>query len=86
MVVPTVSTSSGILEIRGTMGGKEVQHNKTISFATAISETFIQTDKFLYMPGQKVQFRVLTITGPYLKVFSGVVSNNIFIFSYMFRI
>ncbi|KAG0728379.1 Alpha-1-inhibitor 3 [Chionoecetes opilio] len=72
VTVPAVTSKTGKLHLRGLIGGKAVRHNETLHFATAASETFVQTDKFLYMPGQKVQFRILTITGPYLKVFSGV--------------
>lgn len=69
--VPDVDQMSGKLFINGTLGGKTVAHEETINFAAA-SQTFIQTDKFLYSPGQKVQFRILTIQGPYLRIFTGV--------------
>ncbi|XP_050718244.1 alpha-1-inhibitor 3-like isoform X4 [Eriocheir sinensis] len=72
VAVPQVDSTRGKLEIHGNLGGKAVSHSETLLFATTASKTFVQTDKFLYMPGQKVQFRVLTITGPYLKVFTGV--------------
>ncbi|KAK8391913.1 hypothetical protein O3P69_017494 [Scylla paramamosain] len=69
--VPDVDYKSGKLFLSGTLGGKRVERNETINFAAA-SETFVQTDKFLYSPGQKVQFRILTIQGPYLRVYTGV--------------
>ncbi|XP_045126879.1 alpha-2-macroglobulin-like protein 1 isoform X2 [Portunus trituberculatus] len=69
--VPAVDHMRGKLHINGTLGGKSVTHTETIKFAAA-SQTFVQTDKFLYAPGQKVQFRILTVYGPYLRVFTGM--------------
>lgn len=84
VAVPQVDSSLGKLEIRGNLGGKAVRHSETILFATTASKTFVQTDKFLYLPGQKVQFRVLTVTGPYLKVFTGVVSQSVCLYVSLF--
>lgn len=69
--VPDVDQMRGKLFINGTLGGKTVAHEENINFAAA-SQTFVQTDKYLYSPGQKVQFRVLTIQGPNLRVFTGM--------------
>lgn len=66
--VPSLRHRDGKLIVTGTLGGKSVSHEKRISLADSITKTFIQTDKFLYKPGQEVQFRILTLNGPFLKI------------------
>lgn len=65
--VPTLH-KKGQLMVTGTLGGQTVDYKKPILFATGIRKTFIQTDKYIYKPGQTVQFRILTVTGPFLKI------------------
>nr|AJE25828.1 alpha-2-macroglobulin [Macrobrachium rosenbergii] len=68
VLVPSLSQRKGTLIITGELGGAAVSYEKNLLFATKASKTFIQTDKFLYKPSQEVQFRVLTLEGPFLKV------------------
>ncbi|KAG7163965.1 Alpha-2-macroglobulin-like 5, partial [Homarus americanus] len=68
VIVPVMKRNRGFLKITGHLGGKNVSYEKKIKFANPIVKTFIQTDKFLYKPEQDVQFRVLTLMGPFLKV------------------
>ncbi|XP_050717837.1 pregnancy zone protein-like isoform X3 [Eriocheir sinensis] len=56
------------LLIEGKVGGVTVKDKKDIILQRNNDETFIQTDRYLYRPGEKVQFRVLTITGNKLEV------------------
>ncbi|ROT85734.1 alpha2 macroglobulin isoform 2 [Penaeus vannamei] len=67
LFVPTLH-KKGQLMVTGTLGGQTVDYKKPILFATGIRKTFIQTDKYIYKPGQTVQFRILTVTGPFLKI------------------
>lgn len=68
VLVPSLSQRKGTLIITGELGGAAVSYEKNLLFATKASKTFIQTDKFLYKPSQEVQFRILTLEGPFLKV------------------
>ncbi|XP_068236577.1 alpha-1-inhibitor 3-like isoform X6 [Palaemon carinicauda] len=68
LLVPALSQRTGSLFVSGVLEGTSVEYEKDISFATKTSKTFIQTDKFIYKPSQEVQFRVLTLEGPFLKV------------------
>nr|XP_045611875.1 murinoglobulin-1-like [Procambarus clarkii] len=68
LVVDGVSSQELWFEVRGYLGGKEVHHRKPISLVSRVMKTFIQTDKYIYKPGQDVQFRILTVIGPYLNV------------------
>ncbi|XP_050717838.1 alpha-2-macroglobulin-like isoform X1 [Eriocheir sinensis] len=56
------------LLIEGKVGGVEVKDKKDIILQRINDQTIIQTDRYLYRPGEKVQFRVLTITGNKLEV------------------
>ena len=58
------------IKFYGTINGKEVfeEVESTIKGEKSIGNTFIQTDKYLYKPGQEVQFRLLTVSGPFMKV------------------
>ncbi|XP_047484789.1 alpha-2-macroglobulin-like isoform X4 [Penaeus chinensis] len=68
LFVPVTLHKKGLMKVSGTLSGKKVDYQKHILFATGIRKTFIQTDKYLYKPGQTVQFRILTVTGPFLKI------------------
>ncbi|XP_066969157.1 ovostatin-like [Macrobrachium rosenbergii] len=62
MPVPYSANSTAALEISGDINGKSIFDERDLVLENLV-QTFIQADKFLYMPGQLVQFRVLTITG-----------------------
>ncbi|XP_063605240.1 alpha-1-macroglobulin-like, partial [Penaeus indicus] len=66
--VPVTLHKQGLIKVNGTLGGQKVDYQKPILFATGIRKTFIQTDKYIYKPGQNVHFRILTVTGPFLKI------------------
>ncbi|XP_042229017.1 alpha-2-macroglobulin-P-like isoform X2 [Homarus americanus] len=66
--VPLTKYHSGRLMVVGQLGGTLVNHTATINLKPTTSITFIQTDKSLYLPGQTVQFRILTISGPFMLV------------------
>ncbi|XP_037797121.1 alpha-1-macroglobulin-like, partial [Penaeus monodon] len=68
LFVPVTLHKKGLMKVSGTLGGQKVDYQKPILFATGIRKTFIQTDKYIYKPGQTVQFRILTVTGPFLKI------------------
>lgn len=71
------------MKVSGTLGGQKVDYQKPILFATGIRKTFIQTDKYIYKPGQTVQFRILTVTGPFLKISKESVSDIFFFYVLM---
>nr|XP_045600836.1 alpha-1-inhibitor 3-like [Procambarus clarkii] len=66
--VPETVLYQGRMEVTGQVGGSVVNHTGIISLKHTNPITFIQTDKAFYLPGQTVQFRILTITGPYMHV------------------
>ncbi|XP_042877999.1 alpha-2-macroglobulin-like isoform X10 [Penaeus japonicus] len=66
--MPLTLDRKGQIKVTGTLGGQTVDYQKPILFATGVTKTFIQTDKYIYKPGQTVQFRILTVTGPFLKI------------------
>ncbi|KAG0727660.1 Pregnancy zone protein [Chionoecetes opilio] len=68
MVMPKVTTYSANLHLKGSVNGLKVNDTVDIRLQKDIEKTFVQTDKFLYRPGEKVQFRVLTVTGNKMKV------------------
>ncbi|XP_071524049.1 alpha-1-inhibitor 3-like [Panulirus ornatus] len=61
--VPDISESKGEVHVSGTLDGVNISHRGEILFNTRIKTTFLQTDKYLYKPGQNVKFRILTLTG-----------------------
>lgn len=69
VAVPKTDKYGTTLFFSGSVGGVSVNDSTRISLRRHTEETFIQTDKYLYRPGEKVQFRVLTITGNLLEVF-----------------
>ncbi|XP_071547683.1 alpha-2-macroglobulin-like protein 1 [Panulirus ornatus] len=66
--VPETKNSSGLVRVVGQVGGVLLNYTASISLKTVVPKTFIQTDKFVYLPGQTVHFRLLTISGPFMKV------------------
>ncbi|XP_063614627.1 murinoglobulin-2-like [Penaeus indicus] len=68
LFVPVTLHKQGLIKVNGTLGGQKVHYLKPILFATGTRKTFIQTDKYIYKPGQNVQFRILTVAGPFLKI------------------
>ncbi|XP_071524050.1 alpha-2-macroglobulin-like [Panulirus ornatus] len=66
--IPFVEKNQLRLCLSGQLCGTSLFRQIELSIVNTTGQTFIQTDKFLYKPGQKVQFRVLTIEGTALKV------------------
>ncbi|XP_069174260.1 alpha-1-inhibitor 3-like [Procambarus clarkii] len=66
--VPNTTLYEGKIAVTGQVGGSVVNHTGVISLKHTNPITFIQTDKAFYLPGQTVQFRILTIIGPYMHV------------------
>ncbi|XP_068236210.1 alpha-1-inhibitor 3-like [Palaemon carinicauda] len=59
----------GSFNVTGTLSGKDLNHTGRIRIrSSSTKRVFIQTDKHQYQPGDKVQFRLLTVTGPILNV------------------
>nr|XP_045625235.1 murinoglobulin-2-like isoform X1 [Procambarus clarkii] len=59
---------SGSLHVFGSVGGAKINRTVGLSLTTYRSNTYIQTDKYLYKPGQNVKFRLLSVTGVFLNV------------------
>lgn len=53
----------GYLTLNGVLDGARVDETVEVSLRTSRNLTFIQTDKYLYQPGQEVKFRILTVYG-----------------------
>nr|AEC50080.1 alpha-2-macroglobulin [Pacifastacus leniusculus] len=66
--VPSTSLYSGSLHVFGTVGGAKINRTVGLSLKRYSGITFIQTDKYLYEPGQNVKFRLLSLAGAYLNV------------------
>ncbi|XP_069167079.1 alpha-1-macroglobulin-like [Procambarus clarkii] len=62
------SLFSGSLHVFGSVGGAKINRTVGLSLTTYRSNTYIQTDKYLYKPGQNVKFRLLSVTGVFLNV------------------
>ncbi|KAK7065776.1 Alpha-2-macroglobulin-like protein [Halocaridina rubra] len=62
LTVPQALASTASLSVVGTVGTANVSETLNIGVVSVV-QTFVQTDKYLYMPGQVVQFRILTIVG-----------------------
>ncbi|ROT60844.1 alpha-2-macroglobulin [Penaeus vannamei] len=60
---------SGHLTMTGSVEGSDVSVEDVIRFLKrSTKKTFIQTDKYLYRPGHDVQFRILSLEGPLLRI------------------
>lgn len=68
LTLPVLRLKKGRIKLSGHVGGKKINHWKKVIFAGQVTKTFVQTDKYLYKPGQDVQFRILTLSGPFLKI------------------
>nr|XP_053627786.1 murinoglobulin-2-like [Cherax quadricarinatus] len=68
VAVPSSTYYYGHLHIFGSVAGVNISRTVSISLKSSNQVTFIQTDKYLYEPGENVKFRILTVTGPYLNV------------------
>nr|XP_045622212.1 murinoglobulin-1-like [Procambarus clarkii] len=66
--VPSTDRYSVQLQLLGTVAGAAINRTVPLSLKKTHEITFIQTDKYLYKPGQNVKFRVLTLQGPEMKV------------------
>ncbi|XP_063601516.1 alpha-2-macroglobulin-like protein 1 [Penaeus indicus] len=53
----------GYLTLNGVLDGARVDETVEVSLRRSRNLTFIQTDKYLYQPGQEVKFRILTVYG-----------------------
>ncbi|XP_070001311.1 alpha-2-macroglobulin-like protein 1 [Penaeus vannamei] len=53
----------GYLALSGRLGGASVEETVEVSLRRSRNLTFIQTNKYLYQPGQEVKFRILTVYG-----------------------
>ncbi|XP_066969373.1 alpha-2-macroglobulin-like protein 1 [Macrobrachium rosenbergii] len=62
VTVPSNISYISALEISGEINNASIFEKRNLILAS-IMQTFIQTDKHLYMPGQLVRFRILTISG-----------------------
>ena len=67
-------SSEAYFMLEGTLLGEKISHSKRIVINANPVEIFVQTDKYLYKPGQLVQFRILTVQGPFLGVLTNKVS------------
>ncbi|XP_069955764.1 murinoglobulin-1 isoform X2 [Cherax quadricarinatus] len=56
------------LYVTGRVAGVKVNHTAQLTIDTSSSKTIIQTDKYLYQPGQKVQIRILSFDNPNFNV------------------
>nr|XP_045592650.1 pregnancy zone protein-like [Procambarus clarkii] len=62
------ASNTGELMVEGQISGARVKHAASVTFTSTRYVTFIQTDKYLYQPGDTVRFRILTVFGPFFKV------------------
>ncbi|XP_064089812.1 alpha-1-inhibitor 3-like [Macrobrachium nipponense] len=60
--------SRDTISISGVLDGTTVNHTRDIERQVSVNKTIVQTDKYLYKPGQKVRFRVLSHFGPLMKI------------------
>ncbi|XP_064093307.1 alpha-1-inhibitor 3-like isoform X2 [Macrobrachium nipponense] len=59
----------GRINVTGSLSGKDLDHSGQVRLRPRSKESvFIQSDKHQYQPGETVQFRLLTVTGPILNV------------------
>ncbi|ROT78596.1 alpha-2-macroglobulin [Penaeus vannamei] len=63
VTAPRRSDYHADLSLTGRVGGADLKETLDIDLKGTHNLTIIQTDKFLYEPGQEVKFRVLTIHG-----------------------
>lgn len=68
VIVPESQSYQAYLVTTGSVGGVSLNDSKRLNLQRDNEKTFIQTDRYLYRPGEKVQFRVLTIHGSKMEV------------------
>ncbi|XP_066939900.1 alpha-2-macroglobulin-like [Macrobrachium rosenbergii] len=56
------------LNILGEIGGVSVNYTESIEVENQKKVTVIQTDKYLYQPGQTVKFRILSFSGSFMDI------------------
>ncbi|KAM8924711.1 alpha-2-macroglobulin-like protein 1 [Pelodytes ibericus] len=60
--VPSGAKETGIIKVEGVTGGTTHQLcSKSVKISRMLNGTFIQTDKAVYKPGQKVMARIVTL-------------------------
>ncbi|XP_067663567.1 CD109 antigen-like [Haliotis asinina] len=72
----TTVIGSYLLRVKGS-GGLTFQREKTLTIARKTISVFIQTDKAIYKPGQRVHYRVFAVY-PDMKVYSGKLDVDIY--------
>ncbi|XP_042858163.1 alpha-2-macroglobulin-like protein 1 [Penaeus japonicus] len=61
--LPAGNYYRGYLTLSGRLNGASVEETVEVALRNNRNKTFIQTDKYLYQPGQEVKFRLLTVYG-----------------------
>lgn len=74
IAVPQTEKYHGKLSLVGHVAGLRVNHTGEVGLESSVRNTIMQTDKYLYQPGQTVQFRMLTIQDSRLTVSTEPVS------------
>ncbi|KAG1650780.1 Alpha-2-macroglobulin-like protein 1 [Nymphon striatum] len=75
LAIPNVKYSEGRIQVKGEFKDDDYsfESETKVAITTRSAITFIQTDKAIYKPSQKVQFRILTVNY-LLEPVSGVIS------------
>ncbi|KAK4324552.1 hypothetical protein Pmani_004827 [Petrolisthes manimaculis] len=68
ILLPAITDDKIELKLSGFVSGVGVYHEAVIQVKANTTQTFLQTDKYLYLPEQKVQMRAITVVGPELKI------------------
>ncbi|XP_047480269.1 alpha-1-macroglobulin-like [Penaeus chinensis] len=63
VIAPRRAYPNVALHLSGSVGGADLKETRDIRLKGGYNLTLIETDKYLYEPGQEVKFRVLTIHG-----------------------
>ena len=74
--MPDTEAYSGNLHIKGNLSGLKLNDTLNLNIRRTSEKTFIQTDRYKYRPGEKVQFRILTIIGNKMEVSTTDVSGG----------
>lgn len=68
VVVPKTESYNGNVHVKGNLSGLKLNDTVGVNLRRNNDKTFVQTDKYQYRPGEKVQLRILTITGNKMEV------------------
>jgi len=68
LLLPETTEDEHRINFKGVIGNTTIDEHRPIRIQTTSERVFIQTDKYIYKDAQKVQFRILTIKGPFFKV------------------